>query len=123
MEEELKTKEKERDHYKERMTEMEERIRQLNEMLYSENIHKEILERKLEGEVDGAKSTADTVQNLTNEDEMIRILIRVSKHIAKLDDANREKHPMMFKSDIASQDIKRLQESVRKLKSISVSSG
>ena len=121
MSEELETKKKEFDGYKERMTDKEEKIRQLTEMLHSQNIQKEELERELKREVDGAKSTADTVQNLTKADELVSILIYVSKLTTELDDANREKHQMMFKSDIASQEIERLQESVKKLKSKSVS--
>ena len=121
MKEELVTKEKEFDDYKERMTDKEKKIKQLTQTLHSQSIQKEKLERELKREVDGAKSTADTVQYLTKADELVSILIYVSKLTAELDDANREKHQMMFKSDIASQEIERLQESVKKLKSKSVS--
>ena len=122
MREELVTKKKEFDDYKERMTDKEEKLRQLTETLHSQNIQKEKLERELKRDVDGAKSTTDAVQNLAKAEELVSILICVSNLTVELDDANREKHQMMLKSDIASQEIKRLQESVRKLKTKNVSS-
>ena len=117
MREELETKEKEFDDYKERMIAKEEKIKQLTEIVHSQNIQKENQLRAVN--VDGAHATADTVQN---PDELAGTIIYVSK-LTELDNANREKHQMMLKSEIASQEIKGLQESVRKLKSKSVSSG
>ena len=113
MREELLTKEKEFDDYKGKMTEKEEAIKQLTEVVCSQK------ENQLRA-TDGAHSTADTVQN---PDELAGIVIYVSKLTAELDDANREKHQMMLKSEIAFQEFKRLKESIRKLKSKIVSSG
>ena len=121
MREELVTREKECDEYQGEMTEKEEKIRQLNQTLCSQRIQMEKLERELKIEVVGAKSTAHTVENLTKADEIVSILIYVAKLTAELDDANRERQQMMLKSDIASQEIKRLQKSERKLKSKIVS--
>ena len=123
MREELVTKDKEFDDYKERMTDKEEKIRQLTQTLHSQNIQKEKLERKLKREVDGAKATTDVVQNLDRADELVSILMCISKLNAELDDANREKHKMMLENEIASQEFKRLKESIRKLNSKIVSSG
>ena len=122
MREELVTKKKELDDYEEQMTDKEEKIRQLTQTLHSQIIQKEKLERELKREVDGATSIADTVLNLAKADELVSILIYVSKLNAELDDANREKHQIMLKSDIASQEIERLQESVGKLMLKTVSS-
>ena len=113
MREELLTKEKEFDDYKGKMTEKEEKIKQLTEAVRSQK------ENQLRA-ADDAHSTADTIQN---SDELAGIVIYVAKLIAELDDANREKHQMVLKSEIASQESKRLKESIRKLKSKIVSSG
>ena len=121
MRDEMLRKEKESGDYKERMTEKEEKIRQLTETMRSQNIQMEILERELKGGVVSAQSTADTVQNLTKADALVSILIHVSKLTAELDDANRQRHQMMIKSENAYQEANRMQESIRKLKSKIVS--
>ena len=121
MREEIVTREKEFDEYQGKMAVKEEKIRQLTQKLHSQNIQMEKLERELKTESFGAKSTADIVENLAKADELVSIMIYVSKVTAELDDANRGKQQMMFKSVITSQEIVRLQESVRKLKSKIVS--
>ena len=106
--------------YKNMMSGKEEKIAQLSQTLDSRNIQMKELKEHLKAKVAAAHPTT-TAENLTAAEELVTIMIHVSKLSVELDEAKRERHQMMLKSESALQEATRLRHSIKELKNMIVS--